>query len=55
MTRPLTINWSRMRAIELIGTAKLMPADWPTWLTIAVFSPMTWPRELRRGPPNCRD
>ena len=37
--------------IELIGTAKLMPADWPTWLMIAVFMPITWPREFSSGPP----
>ena len=51
MTRPLRINWSRIRAMPLIGTAKLMPADWPTWLTIAVFIPITSPREFSSGPP----
>jgi hypothetical protein len=35
----------------LIGTAKLIPADWPTWLMIAVFMPMTSPREFKSGPP----
>ena len=37
--------------IELIGTAKLIPADWPTWLMIAVFMPITWPRVFSSGPP----
>ena len=37
--------------IELIGTAKLIPADWPTWLMIAVFMPITSPREFSSGPP----
>ena len=37
--------------MPLIGTAKLMPADWPTWLTIAVFIPITSPREFSSGPP----
>ena len=55
MTRPLWINWSRMRAMPLIGTAKLIPADWPTWLTIAVFMPITSPRNSRAGRPSCRD
>ena len=51
MTRPFSISGLRMRVIELIGTAKLIPADWPTWLMIAVFMPITWPREFRSGPP----
>ena len=51
MTRPFSISGSRMRVIELIGTAKLIPADWPTWLMIAVFMPITWPREFSSGPP----
>ena len=40
-----------MRLIALIGTAKLIPADWPTWLTIAVFMPITSPLEFSKGPP----
>ena len=51
MTRPCSISGLMIRWIELIGTAKLIPADWPTWLMIAVFMPMTWPREFRSGPP----
>ena len=37
--------------IALIGTAKLIPADCPTSLRIAVFMPMTSPREFKSGPP----
>ena len=40
-----------MRVIALIGTAKLIPADCPTWLKIAVFMPITSPREFKSGPP----
>ena len=51
MTRPFSISGLRIRVIELIGTAKLIPADWPTWLMMAVFMPMTWPRVFSSGPP----
>ena len=51
MTRPFSMSCRRIREIALIGTAKLMPADWPTWLTIAVFMPITCPLELSSGPP----
>ena len=48
MTRPFSISGRRIRVIALMGTAKLIPADWPTWLMMAVFMPMTCPREFSK-------
>ena len=50
-TRPLSISSAATSRTVLIGIAKPMPTFPPEGEKIAVFTPITWPRPFRSGPP----
>src|SRR6266540_6908297 len=50
-TTPCISRWSVTRRARLIGIAKPSPIEPPLGEKIELFTPITWPRALTRGPP----